>query len=156
MCVWPVTYKSAWGVSASSTCFFLSNPPFSLLIFSHNLISFSISNYRLSPLSLSPWSYLLLHSLAKQLLTPESPLRTACLATFLSAFSTMKVGDWDRFRGNFLWLPELEQRISSVIAWSQKPLQITAVHVHPEPTWKCKIPLGAFQCKEKFVLYSYC
>lgn len=61
--------------------------------------SFFLSNYRLLPLSLSSWSYLLFHSPAKQLPLPDSaPLRTAWLASFLS---TIKVRDAQGFHGHF-------------------------------------------------------
>lgn len=89
--------RFAWGVLASHSSFSTSlclplSPSFPPS-------SFFLSNYRLSPLSLSSWSYLLFHSPAKQLPLPDSaPLRTAWLASFLS---TIKVRDGQGFHGHF-------------------------------------------------------
>ena len=52
--------RFAWGVAAEPSSF------------STIFLLFSVSNYSLSPRSLSSWSYLLFHSLAKQLPLPDS------------------------------------------------------------------------------------
>lgn len=98
--------KFAWGVQAghSSSSLTLSCPfPPS---------PFFLSNNGLSPLSLSSWSYLLFHSPAKQLPSPDStPFWTAWLTSFLS---TIKV----RYSGDFMVIllrwPGPWQRASSV------------------------------------------
>ena len=52
--------RFAWGAAAKPSSF------------STIFLLFSVSNYSLSPRSLSSWSYLLFHSLAKQLPLPDS------------------------------------------------------------------------------------
>lgn len=150
-----VVYDSrfAWGVSAIHSSFSPSKPPpLSLPSFYtiFLLAPFPIIGCHLSRFPPDPISCFIL--LLSNYLYLTLPLRTAWPASFLSAFSPIKVSDGQGFHGHFSMDPWTWAKDNLSEAPTQHIHYCCFRSVDPEKICKQEMAVGAFQCTGELCL----